>query len=310
MPVTHVTVQHQEAGQKIMQFLQRRVGRDVPRSALMRVIRKGQVRVDGRRVKPFDRVAQGQQVRIPPFFLSASNRDQGGMDRAPVKTVPLLYQDEDMLVVNKPAGLPVHPGTGWTDSVVTRLAGMFPEAPLQPVPVHRLDKQTSGVLLVARAHHFLRQMQEIWKEGGVTKIYLAWVHGLWDQKDSVLLEDRVTKTGLQGREKMHTGSGKQAVCRVQGLGTHRGCSLVAIRLMTGRTHQIRVQLASRGFPLVGDRKYGGKAHECMLLHAWSLSWGEHCFRVCPPWNEPFQAEKIMDSWTRPDGDVETGRFTV
>jgi 23S rRNA pseudouridine955/2504/2580 synthase len=266
--------------------------------------------VDGRRVKPFDRVAEGQQVRIPPFSLSPINRDQAGSDRLIMQTVPLLYQDEDMLVVNKPAGLPVHPGTGWTDSVVTRLGGMFPEAPLQPVPVHRLDKQTSGILLAALSHTFLRHMQEIWKEGGVGKIYLAWVHGLWDQKKPILLEDSVTKTGLQGREKMHTGSGKQAACRVQGLGSHGDCSLVAVRLMTGRTHQIRVQLATRGFPIAGDCKYGGKAHACMLLHAWSLSWGTHRFRVFPPWEEPFQVEKIVDSWNRLGDDVETSLFSV
>src|SRR6056297_1436417 len=109
MPVTHITIQPEEAGQKILQLLQRRVGRDVPKSALMRVIRKGQVRVDGRRVKPFDRVEEGQDVRIPPFRTQEPVKASPSSSRKERNlALPVVFEDRDMLVVNKPSGLPVH----------------------------------------------------------------------------------------------------------------------------------------------------------------------------------------------------------
>ncbi|GAU08853.1 RluA family pseudouridine synthase [Desulfoplanes formicivorans] len=288
MPVIHITIQPEESGQKILQLLQRRVGRDVPRSALMRVIRKGQVRVDGRRVKPFDRVSAGQDVRIPPFATreqpasSLSDKSKSGL--------PVTFEDRDMLVLNKPAGLPVHPGTGWTDSVTTRLAALFPDAPFVPVPVHRLDKNTSGILLVAKTYTFLRFMQDQWQAGRVNKHYLAWVQGRWPYRERSRLTDDLAKSGRPGRERVRTGGGKRAVCEVVPAVVRPDLSLLKVRLLTGRTHQIRVQLASRGFPLVGDPKYGGPAHVSMLLHAWSLAWEGHCLTVLPSWTGRFRVD--------------------
>ncbi|WP_462323729.1 RluA family pseudouridine synthase [Desulfoplanes sp.] len=293
MPVTHITIQPEEAGQKILQLLQRRVGRDVPKSALMRVIRKGQVRVDGRRVKPFDRVAEGQDVRIPPFKTQEPvNPSPCSSRKGSNPALPVVSEERNMLVVNKPAGLPVHPGTGWTDSVTTRLQAMFPGAPFAPVPVHRLDKNTSGILLVAKSYGFLRSMQDMWKQGGVDKVYLAWVQGAWISRGPVRLTDRLAKSGGPGRERMRTGSGRKSTCEVTPVEVRPDSSLVAVRLFTGRTHQIRVQLGSRGFPLIGDPKYGGPAHEAMLLHAWRLSWDGLCFSVLPPWTGTFRVEGI------------------
>ncbi|PIE69145.1 MAG: RNA pseudouridine synthase [Deltaproteobacteria bacterium] len=296
MPVSHVTISAEEAGQKLVPFLQRRLGKTVPRSALMRVIRKGQVRVDGKRAKPFDRIARGQVVRIPPFAQEQADRisclDQHG-------DLPLLAEDRNMLVVNKPAGLPVHPGTGWTDSVVTRLQAMFPDAPFAPTPVHRLDKNTSGILVVARAYGFLRDMQQLWQQGQVDKVYLAWVQGRWPTRTTMRLTDRLTKSGGKGQEKMRVGSGKSGVCEVWPLRVGREASLMAVRLLTGRTHQIRVQMASRGFPLIGDPKYKGPRYPTMLLHAWRLSWPHHVFSLLPSWTGAFAVDHSLVHDTNP-----------
>ena len=291
MPVTHITIQPAEAGQKIVQLLRHHVGKDVPKSAFMRVIRKGQVRVDGRRVKPFDRVVEGQDVRIPPFrttqtFLTLSPK---------AFSLSVISEDADMLVINKTAGLPVHPGTGCTDAVTTRLHSMFPDAPFAPVPVHRLDKNTSGILLVAKSFGFLHSMQNLWKAGKVHKVYLARVHGRWKSPGVTRLTDALVKSGLPGREQMHTGSGKHSLCDVAPVTVGSAFSLLAVRLLTGRTHQIRVQLASRGFPLIGDPKYGGPIHRTMLLHAWTLSWKDRHICVLPPWTGDFGVGEDLPS---------------
>lgn len=285
MPVIHILIQPEEAGQKVLQLLQRKVGKDVPKSALMRVIRKGQVRVDGHRVKPFDRVSEGQDVRIPPFKTAEPSSSPSS--KSTKESLPIVFEDTNMLVINKPAGLPVHPGTGWTDAVTTRLLTMFPGAPFAPVPVHRLDKNTSGILLVAKSYSFLRSMQDLWQAGQVHKIYLAWVQGRWKEEEVVLLEDELAKYGEAGQERMHTGAGKKSLCEVMPIKVGSSSSLLAVRLFTGRTHQIRVQLASRGFPLIGDPKYGGPASTSMLLHAWALGWDDLRFSVLPVWRGTF-----------------------
>lgn len=290
MPVRHVTVTRAEAGQKLVRFLERRLP-GIPRSALMRWIRTGQVRLDKKRRKPFDTVREGQDVRIPPHEAQSSDNILP-KNETPPKKLDIIFQNRDMLAVNKPAGLPVQPGTGHTDSVVTRLRAMFSGADFLPAPVHRLDRDTTGVLLAGASHAALKGLSRDFAEGRVHKTYLAWVQGRWPHDEEILLEDALEKQGGPGREKVQAGSGKTALARVRPVRYRKTYTLLRVRLLTGRTHQIRVQLASRGFPLVGDVKYGGPAcSQGLLLHAWKIrldihldgEWDGNVVQALPPW---------------------------
>ncbi len=280
-----VAVTPEEAGQKLTGFLARRVGRDVPRSVLMRWIRTGQIRVDGRRAKPFQRLQVGQEVRLPPQAFAEAEA-KALHDPAPAGELEVLLRESDYLALAKPAGLPVHGGTGHTDSVRSRLLGMFPDADFAPTPVHRLDRDTSGVLLVALSYARLREMQELFKAGRVGKEYLAWVAGVWPWSQDFLMCDRLAKVESKGRQRMVTDDmGKEARARVSPLRVEERASLLLLRLETGRTHQLRVQLAARGFPILGDLKYGAPpSGQGLLLHCLRLEIFNRSIGLPPRWS--------------------------
>jgi len=289
-PLLEVTAQ--EAGQKLLQFIRRRLATEVPQSALMRWIRTGQVRVDKGRAKPYQRLEAGQRVRLPPQAAASLRQEPAAAASPSGAFVPLLHQEADLLVCIKPAGLPVHGGSGQADSLHARLQAMFPDAPFAPTPAHRLDKDTSGLLLAALSYTRLRELQERFAHGEVRKEYLAWVAGEWQVSGVCLLHDQLEKTGAPGSERMRTGAGKQALAwamPVAARNTSRGrCSLLLLRLGTGRTHQLRVQLAARGHAIVGDAKYGGpKCAQGMLLHAFRLEIAGKCFTLPAPWSGEF-----------------------
>ncbi|WP_320171094.1 RluA family pseudouridine synthase [Maridesulfovibrio sp.] len=275
MSAEFVTVTAAESGLKLVRFLERRVGGHVPRSAVMRWIRKGNVRVDKGRCKPFDLVREGQVVRIPPY----ESQEETFLK---LPALPILYEDDDYLAVCKPAGLPSQGGTGHTDSVAARLASMFADSPYRPAPAHRLDRDTSGVLLAGKSHSGQKNLSEFFADhAAVGKYYLAKVKGKWPHEETVELEDLLEKSGSDGHEKIHAGAGKIALCSVSPVKVEAGTSILAVKLHTGRTHQIRVQLSSRGFPVLGDAKYGGGKGAMKL----------HCCRIETPW---FTAECLPE----------------
>jgi 23S rRNA pseudouridine955/2504/2580 synthase len=283
------TVDAAEDGHKLLQILERRLGKAAPRSAMMRWIRTGQVRVDGGRVKPFVRLAAGQVVRVPPYQTHDTSA-------TPAKALPLdvVHEDAELLVVNKPSGLPTQPGSGHADSLQTRIAARHAGDPFTPAAVHRLDKFTSGLVVAGKTYKALRRLSELFAAGGADKRYLAWVEGAFPDEGWVTMRDHLAKRRRGRNEVVETGSGREALARARVL-EHRGeNTLLLLELGTGRTHQLRVQLAERGHPIVGDVKYG-RPHPVgrMLLHAWCIALPEGAFRADPDWPAPFAVDARM-----------------
>lgn len=276
----HLKVSPEEAGQKLLQFLARRLGPDVPGSLLLRLIRSGQVRVDSARRKPFDRLLAGQTVRLPPIRIA---------DPVPAAALPaltILAQGPGWIAVAKPAGLPSQPGTGHADDASTRLTAMFPDATFNPTPAHRLDRDTSGILLAGTSYQGLRNLQQALAEHSLRKLYLARVHGCLTPGQTLTLHDTLAKSGPKGHQRTTTAAnGKPALALARCLETDARTSLLELDLRTGRTHQLRVQLASRNLPIVGDRKYGQSDNAPrMMLHAWNITFPDGTeVRLEPDW---------------------------
>lgn len=279
-----IFVSTQENGRKIQSLVESRLG-PLPKGLFMRLIRSGQIRIDGRRCKPFDRVHAGQKVRIPPLIVEDRPKAEPVLE-----PLDIFYQDQDMILINKAAFLPVHRGTGWTDSVHDRLQALYPD--FTPVPVHRLDKDTSGLVLCAATHDFLRTMHNLWPQ--VTRAYLCWVEGVWAWSGWRTLESSLMKTQVRHKEQVVCGQGRQAITHAHVLETRPNATLILALLGTGRTHQIRAHLAHHLAPILGDAKYGqsGPGRD-LKLHATLLSWDKFWFFSRPPWPEPWA---IHEHW--------------
>lgn len=297
--VNHWRVEPAEAGQKLLQFLARRFQQSIPLSALQRWIRTGQVRVNGARARPGTRIESGQEIRIPPHTLGAKTA------LAPVAAdLTVLLETEDLLLLAKPPGLPVHPGRGHADSIATRLKTRYAASSWMPTPVHRLDRDTSGLLAAAKSYEQLRQLHEFWRSGQVRKAYLAWVRGRAEWDEPVLITDLAAKMRVHAQERMVLGQGKRLVSLIRTIVRQDRASLALIAPLTGRTHQIRVQLAGQGHPLLGDRKYGGPGRKIretqwgrrdeMLLHAWYLAWPGFEHALLPRWPAPWSTDGLID----------------
>ncbi len=285
--VRHVEVGEEGAGQRLDKFLMRLLGH-VPRSHLYRLVRRGEVRVNGRRARPDQRLEPRDSVRVPPVRLEAEPPSPARASPRLLETVEkaVLYEDERLLVLDKPAGLAVHGGSGVSLGVIEALRASRPGERLELA--HRLDRDTSGCLLVARKPSSLKILHALLRAGRIAKGYLALVEGHWpagrDRIEAPLRTD--LRVGGERTVKVHPG-GKPAVSEfrpVQRFGAKLSGSpratLVEVRLHTGRTHQIRVHAAHAGHPIAGDEKYGDEAFnlrmrslglERMFLHAHTVS---------------------------------------
>jgi 23S rRNA pseudouridine955/2504/2580 synthase len=266
--VNWLTVGEEAAGQRIDNFLVRLL-KGVPKSHVYRIVRSGEVRVNKGRVGADARLAAGDVVRIPPVRLAApANRP-----RVPVSAsrVPVLFEDDVLLALDKPAGLAVHGGSGIAFGVIEQLRAERPAAPFLEL-VHRLDRDTSGVLLVAKKRTALVALHRALRDGEFDKRYAVLVRGKWrDEKRAVRLSLHKFAT-REGERRVRVESAGQEALTV----FHRRrtwpehdppLALLDAELKTGRTHQIRVHLTHLGFPLAGDDKYGDFAWNKVLAKA-------------------------------------------
>jgi 23S rRNA pseudouridine955/2504/2580 synthase len=278
--VEFVRVSEDEAGQRLDNFLLARL-KGVPKSHVYRLLRKGEVRVNKGRAKPDYRVEPGDEVRLPPVRRPEPGETPPRGRNAGLRLEScIIHEDDRLIVLDKPTGIAVHGGSGLSHGVIEAMRSARPDAPYLEL-VHRLDRETSGCLLIAKRRSTLRALHELLREGRVEKRYLALVKGRWELGE-VRLEDRLRKT-MRGGERVVTvdETGKTAASIFRPVEIGSAASLLEVRIMTGRTHQIRVQAAEAGHPLAGDERYGDRDYnrrmkqlglERLFLHAASVGW--------------------------------------
>lgn len=290
--VKYLNVDAESAGQRLDNYLQRHL-KGVPKSHVYRIIRSGEVRLNKARATADSRVESGDVVRIPPIRLAAqAPLGTAPSPPAPARSFPTLLEDEHLIAIDKPAGVAVHGGSGVSFGVIEQLRSARPQARYLEL-VHRLDRETSGILLVAKKRSALKALQDQFRQRTTGKTYLALVWGEWPAHKKVIdlpLHKYLVATGEgEGERRVRPvpkgdPNGMPAISLVriaQRLQHPLGpMTLLEVTIRTGRTHQIRVHLASQGCPIAGDEKYGHFATNKqlqktgfarMFLHAWRLS---------------------------------------
>jgi 23S rRNA pseudouridine955/2504/2580 synthase len=246
---TTLEVGEEAAAQRIDNFLLRHL-KGVPKSHVYRVLRSGEVRVNSGRVKPEYRLQPGDRVRVPPIRISEKP------PAAKPAEFPVVYEDAALLVLDKPAGVAVHGGSGVSFGVIESLRAARPQAKVLEL-AHRLDRDTSGLLIVAKKRAALVELHRMLREGEIEKVYLTIVKGRWEGQNREIREALHKYVNAKGERRVSVQEGGMAAAtRVKALKTSPDFSLLEVRLLTGRTHQIRVHLEHAGHPVLGDGKYG------------------------------------------------------
>jgi 23S rRNA pseudouridine955/2504/2580 synthase len=281
--VSHVEITEENCDQRLDNFLITHL-KGVPKSYVYRIVRKGEVRVNKGRADVKYRLVTGDIVRIPPVRVAEKSETSfvnPGLKEALQKNI--LFEDDNFLILNKPAGFAVHGGSGISSGIIEGLRLVRPEARFLEL-VHRLDRDTSGCLLIAKKRSALRRLHELFRDDHIHKTYLALLSGQWARKKLVVtapLQKNINKGGE--RMVVISQSGKAAETLFRRLKLFRDATLVQASPKTGRTHQIRVHAASLGHPIVGDERYGldevnrnfkSRGHKRLFLHAETLQF-EH-----------------------------------
>lgn len=275
-----LTIEAEHEGQRIDNFLKTQL-KGVPKSLIYRILRKGEVRVNKKRIKPEYKLCPGDEVRVPPVRVAEKNElpsaNLGSIQRLESQ---ILFEDDAMIVLNKPSGMAVHGGSGLSFGVIEGLRALRPDARFLEL-VHRLDRDTSGVLLVAKKRSALRSLHEQLRVKTMRKQYLALVRGQW-QPHVKVVNAPLRKNDLQSGERVVrvSSDGKPSETRFRIARQFVEATLVECSPITGRTHQIRVHTQHAGHPIACDDKYGEAAFDekmrsqglkRLFLHAWKLS---------------------------------------
>ncbi|RSM31523.1 23S rRNA pseudouridine(955/2504/2580) synthase RluC [Aeromonas salmonicida] len=275
-----LTIEAEHEGQRIDNFLKTQL-KGVPKSLIYRILRKGEVRVNKKRIKPEYKLCPGDEVRVPPVRVAEKNElpsaNLGSIQRLESQ---ILFEDDAMIVLNKPSGMAVHGGSGLSFGVIEGLRALRPDARFLEL-VHRLDRDTSGVLLVAKKRSALRSLHEQLRIKTMRKQYLALVRGQW-QPHVKVVNAPLRKNDLQSGERVVrvSSDGKPSETRFRIARQFAEATLVECSPITGRTHQIRVHTQHAGHPIACDDKYGEAAFDDkmrsqglkrLFLHAWKLT---------------------------------------
>ena len=254
----YLTIEADFVNQRLDNFLITKL-KNMPKTRIYRILRKGEVRVNKKRVQPSYRLQVGDQLRIPPMRLSEkTSTAKPSQSLMTLLATRILYEDNYLLILNKPSGVPVHGGSQVKIGVIEALRCMYPKLPHLEL-AHRLDSDTSGCLILAKKRSILKELHELLRLGKMRKIYIALTQGHWKPSE-LRVEVALQKSYLQGGERIVKvdSQGKNALTVFKPIETLTGAMLVEATLHTGRTHQIRVHAKYRGHPIAGDEKYGDK----------------------------------------------------
>ena len=297
----HITINEHQSGQRIDNFLVKNL-KGVPKSHVYRLLRSGQVRVNSGRKKPHYKLQAGDILRIPPVRVSES-----GDETVPDSVIgrlkdAILYEDEDIIAINKPSGIAVHKGSGLRFGVIEAFRQIMPDQPLELV--HRLDRETSGCLLLAKNRQILGELHELLRHERtihIEKTYLAlllgdWSKGAYASASPATIDIGISKVKRGGEHMMQADEdGDTAISHFELIETFHNepyppCSLMKITIETGRTHQIRVHSRYSGFPIIGDSKYGDKAANKLFREHGLNRLFLHAQRLYLPLGDPITIE--------------------
>src|SRR3990167_856656 len=267
--IQYIKVVDEYSKQRIDNFLINHL-KSVPKSRIYRLIRKGEISVNKKRIKVFYRILTGDIIKLPPLFLN-----QTAQQAPPSQTTidllakRILYEDENLLILNKPSGLSVHAGSTVRIGVIEAMRHLYLKLPHLEL-AHRLDSETSGCLILAKKRRILREIHALLREGKITKIYWALTQGKWKKSE--------LRVNLPLHKDYHEGgkhvvevnpAGKQALTEFYPIQLFKCATLVEVKLLTGRTHQIRVHAAHLQHPIAGDDRYGDTQFN-QLMHQYGL----------------------------------------